>query len=71
MKRVADFKVKHDATIGASLTPMSEKVAMVDHRVVNVLTDRDQNGRRVLIAHIGGMPLKNVYNIICVNEYPL
>ena len=54
MKRVADFKVKHNDTIGASLTPISERDSMIDNRVVNVLTERDQFGRRVLIAHIGG-----------------
>ncbi|XP_014253369.1 clavesin-1 isoform X2 [Cimex lectularius] len=54
MKKVSDFKVKHAAVIG-SVLPDDEKSAMVDHNVVNVLVDRDQNGRRVLIANLGSL----------------
>uniref|UniRef100_A0A0A9Z9F5 Clavesin-1 n=3 Tax=Lygus hesperus TaxID=30085 RepID=A0A0A9Z9F5_LYGHE len=60
MGRVADFKIKHESTIGNCM-PDDEKQAWLDHKVVNVLVDRDQHGRRVLIANLGSLwDTKNV-----------
>ncbi|XP_066903324.1 clavesin-1 [Halyomorpha halys] len=52
MKRVADFKDKH--TMISNMMPDDEKSAMIDHKIVNVIANRDHKGRRVLIANIGG-----------------
>lgn len=52
MKRAADFKDKYATTV-KGLMPDDEKAAMLDHKVVNVMTNRDHKGRRVLIANIG------------------
>lgn len=53
MERVADFKVKYANVIG-KLMPDDEKKIMLEQNVVNVLVDRDQDGRRILLAHEGG-----------------
>lgn len=52
MQRIADFKVKN-ASLLDNLLPMDEKTAMFDNNVVNVLKDRDDKGRRVLIVNVG------------------
>ncbi|BES88672.1 SEC14 [Nesidiocoris tenuis] len=52
MKRAADFKVKYASTI-KDLMPDDEKATLLDHKIVNVLANRDQHGRRVLIANLG------------------
>lgn len=53
MRRVALFKDKN-VTVLANLNSQSEKQALLHSRVVNVLTDRDQHGRRILVANVGG-----------------
>lgn len=53
MRRVAVFKDKN-MTVLANLNSQSEKQALLHSRVVNVLTDRDQHGRRILVANVGG-----------------
>ncbi|KAL1124737.1 hypothetical protein AAG570_001360 [Ranatra chinensis] len=53
MKRIADFRAKYSAVVG-DLSADIEKAAMLNHNVVNVLVDRDQKGRRILVANIGG-----------------
>lgn len=52
MKRLADFKDKHDKIIGNPL-PREEKKLFTENNVVNVLVDRDQKNRRVLIINMG------------------
>ena len=52
MKRVADFKNKH-ASLFENLMPIDEKVAFLEHNVVNVLKGRDHKGRRVLVVNSG------------------
>ncbi|KAI5737087.1 hypothetical protein M8J76_009919 [Diaphorina citri] len=52
MKRVADFKHKNADILG-NLLPQDEKESFLNTKVVNVLVDRDQNGRRVLLICIG------------------
>uniref|UniRef100_A0A1B6DTK8 CRAL-TRIO domain-containing protein n=2 Tax=Clastoptera arizonana TaxID=38151 RepID=A0A1B6DTK8_9HEMI len=54
MKRVSDFKEKN-AELLSNLTSVSEKDALLYSNVVNVLVDRDQHGRRILIANVGGL----------------
>ncbi|XP_075213122.1 clavesin-1 isoform X2 [Lycorma delicatula] len=54
MKRVSDFKEKHENVL-KGLTAESERSSLTDNKVVNVLVDRDQHGRRILIANIGGL----------------
>ncbi|KAK9511081.1 hypothetical protein O3M35_005714 [Rhynocoris fuscipes] len=54
MERVADFKVKYANVIG-NLMPDDEKKIMLEQNVVNVLVDRDQKGRRVLVANEGSL----------------
>ncbi|XP_073988221.1 clavesin-1 isoform X2 [Rhodnius prolixus] len=54
MERVADFKVKYANVIG-KLMPDDEKKIMLEQNVVNVLVDRDQDGRRILLAHEGAL----------------
>lgn len=53
MKRVSDFKLKYKDILG-DLMPEDEKLAFTEHNVVNVLTNRDQKGRRVLLVNVGG-----------------
>lgn len=61
MKRIADFKKKHEAIL-KDLTPEAEREAMTEYDVVNVLKNKDQHGRRVLIVNHGGL-----YNNININ----
>lgn len=52
MKRIADFKEKHKATLN-NLMPEDEKEAITEHNVVNILTNLDHKGRRVLLVNAG------------------
>uniref|UniRef100_U5EFH4 Putative lipid particle n=1 Tax=Corethrella appendiculata TaxID=1370023 RepID=U5EFH4_9DIPT len=54
MRRIAEFK-KNYAPLISTLMPEDEKVAFTEHKVVNVLKNRDHAGRRVLIANVGQM----------------
>lgn len=54
MRRIAEFKVEHIKVL-KDLIPDDEKSSFVDNNVVNVLTNLDQNGRRVLIVNCGGI----------------
>jgi len=53
MKRAAEFKQKNAAILD-NLMPADEENAFLENRVVNVLVDRDQSGRRILVTHSGG-----------------
>lgn len=53
MKRIAEFREKYKDLLDG-LLPEHEKEAFVNHNVVNVLTERDDKGRRVLIVNCGG-----------------
>lgn len=52
MRSVAEFK-KNNTEIIANLMPQDERSSFVDNNVVNVLVNRDQHGRRVLIVNCG------------------
>ena len=52
MKRVAEFKEKN-AVLFDSILPADEKVAILEHNVVNVLKSTDHKGRRVLFVNCG------------------
>lgn len=52
MRRVAEFK-QENLQILKNLMPDDERDAFVENEVVNVLTNRDQDGRRVLIVNCG------------------
>lgn len=52
MKRIADFKHKNADILG-NLLPVDEQESLLNTKVANVLVDRDQNGRRVLVISIG------------------
>ncbi|XP_018569362.1 clavesin-1 [Anoplophora glabripennis] len=52
MKRIAAFKEKYK-NILENLLPEDEKVAFIEHNVVNVLKGRDHKGRRVLVVNVG------------------
>ncbi|KRT81284.1 CRAL-TRIO domain containing protein [Oryctes borbonicus] len=52
MKRIADYRAKHKDIL-YDLLPEQEKDAIVNHNVVNVLTNRDHKGRRVLLINVG------------------
>jgi hypothetical protein len=54
MKRISDFKLKYKDIL-ENLVPEDEKEAFTQHNVVNVLTNRDHKGRRVLLVNVGGM----------------
>lgn len=51
MRRIAQFKKDH--SIISDVMPDDEKQAFCENDVVNVLTNRDQHGRRVLIINAG------------------
>ncbi|KAI4465973.1 alpha-tocopherol transfer protein-related [Holotrichia oblita] len=53
MKRIAEFREKYKDLLDG-LLPEHEKDAFINHNVVNVLTERDDKGRRVLIVNCGG-----------------
>lgn len=53
MRRIAEFK-KNNFNMLNGLTPEQEKSSFTDHNIVNVLTNRDHKGRRVLIVNCGG-----------------
>lgn len=52
MRRVAEFKREYTTTLD-NLMPIDEKTSLLDNEVVNVLTNLDQDGRRVLVVHCG------------------
>lgn len=52
MKTVAEFK-KNNFDIIGNVMPEDERAAFVDNNVVNVLKDRDQDGRRILVVNCG------------------
>lgn len=52
MRRIAEFKRDY-VTILKDLMPEQEKDAFVNNDVVNVLTNLDQDGRRVLLVNCG------------------
>lgn len=52
MKRLADFKEKHDKILNNPL-PREEKKYYTDNSVVNVLVDRDSKNRRILVINMG------------------
>lgn len=52
MRRIAEFKRDYADTI-KNLMPEDEKHAFIDNEVINVLTNFDQEGRRVLVVHCG------------------
>lgn len=52
MRRIAEFKRDYVDTL-KNLMPQDEEDAFVNNQVVNVLTNLDQEGRRVLIVHCG------------------
>lgn len=60
MKRMADFRKKH-AEVLKGICPENEKRALLETRVLNVLVDRDQHRRRILIMNIGSK-LKLLYS---------
>lgn len=52
MRKIAVFK-KDNKSILHNLMPEDEKASFTDNNVVNVLTNCDQDGRRVLVVHCG------------------
>ncbi|KAL2716043.1 retinaldehyde-binding protein 1 isoform X1 [Vespula squamosa] len=52
IKRIADFKQKQAALLD-NLIPSDEKKSFLEHNVVNVLKNRDEKRRRVLIINVG------------------
>lgn len=52
MKRIADFR-KANAKILKDVSPISEESSFLNENVVNVLKNRDQNRRRILIMNMG------------------
>lgn len=52
MNRLANFKDKHEKIVCNPL-PREEKRLFMENNVVNVLVDRDQKNRRVLIINMG------------------
>lgn len=62
MRRVGEFKEKN-ASLLKDLIPINEKQILTDTNVINVLVDRDQLGRRILVANVGGKHLShNLWN---------
>ena len=54
MRRIADFK-KNNYPLMHNLAPEDEKLSFIDHKIVNVLTNRDRKGRRILIVSCGAV----------------
>lgn len=54
MRRIAEFK-KNYHNLLHNLMPEDERRAFTEHNVVNVLANRDQKGRRVLLVNCGAL----------------
>lgn len=54
MRTVAEFK-KNNLEIIGNLMPEDERASFTDNNIVNVLTERDQHGRRVLLVNAGSL----------------
>ena len=54
MRRIAEFRKENFKLIG-SISPDEDKEAFIEGNVVNVLTNKDQLGRRVLMVNCGGL----------------
>lgn len=54
MIRIAEFR-KEYASVVQGLMPEDERSSFEDHNIVNVLTNKDQHGRRVLIVNCGAL----------------
>ncbi|KXJ77971.1 hypothetical protein RP20_CCG005975 [Aedes albopictus] len=52
MRRIAEFK-KSNHPLMHDLFPIDEKISFTDHEIVNVLTNKDHKGRRVLVMNCG------------------
>lgn len=52
MRKVAEFK-KENSPLLKGLMPDDERKSFTEHNIVNVLTNRDQDGRRVLLVNCG------------------
>lgn len=52
MRKIAEFKKEHASAL-KNLMPDDEKLAFVENDVVNVLTNLDQDGRRILVVNCG------------------
>lgn len=52
MKRIAEFKQKH-ASMVKDLMPVMLEDVMLNNKGINVLVDRDQDGRRILVVQVG------------------
>lgn len=52
MRRIAEFK-KNNYPLMHNLCPEDEKISFTDHGIVNVLTNKDHKGRRVLLINCG------------------
>lgn len=52
MRRIAEFRKEHEKVL-KGLLPEQEKVAFTEGNIVNVLTNRDHLGRRVLVVNSG------------------
>lgn len=52
MRRIAEFKKSNNKLLH-NLVPEDERKAFTEHNVVNVLANRDQKGRRVLLVNCG------------------
>lgn len=52
MRRIAEFKRDYADTL-KGLMPVDEEEAFINGNVVNILTNLDQDGRRVMIVHCG------------------
>lgn len=54
MKRIAEYRAKHRNEL-YDLLPEQIKDMVMNNNVVNVLTNRDHKGRRVLLVNVGGV----------------
>ncbi|GJQ80663.1 hypothetical protein Trydic_g9247 [Trypoxylus dichotomus] len=52
MKRVGEYRAKYKDIFG-NLMPADEEATFTQHDVVNILKDRDQLGRRILVINAG------------------
>ncbi|XP_055640440.1 clavesin-1-like [Toxorhynchites rutilus septentrionalis] len=52
MRRIAEFK-KNNYPLMHNLYPEDEKRSFMEHGIVNVLTNRDQKGRRIMVINCG------------------
>lgn len=76
MRRIAEFRKEHEKLV-KGLLPDHEKVAFTDGNIINVLTNKDHLGRRVLVVNSGKLwnpdevTADQLFRLFYLSKFPL